>query len=71
MRSDNEYDNLRTGMTRTRVDKLIGTKGQVNGGGQGLEIRVYDACGASDAWVNLTFRQRADGSWRLTGKRDG
>lgn len=66
--SENEFDQLRDGMTRTRVHNLIGTSGLPNAGGPGMEQRIYDKCGPSDAWATLTFRQRADGPWRLRDK---
>jgi len=66
--TNGEYNSVRTGMTRVRVHDLIGTTGLANAGGPRMQARIYDKCGPSDAWVHLTFRHRADGSWRLAEK---
>jgi len=66
--SQSEYNSLRIGMTRARVHEITGTVGQASAGGPRFQARIYDKCGPSDAWVSLSFRQRDDGSWRLTEK---
>lgn len=64
-----EYREARIGMSRARVHGIFETAGSVEGGGQRVEIRVYERCGPSDDYASLTYRQGSSNVWRVIEKK--